>query len=89
MNQNQIDKEFEKAWEISAIDSGDKEHAKWLFTHAANLYGEKMKVAIEALEWIAKQDTASHEPDFLWLCNWLNTRKQAATKALKKILGEV
>jgi hypothetical protein len=63
-------------------------------TAASKLYkgriekqAEAIKVLTEALEWIAKTDTASHVygPDF-----WRNTRKAAAVGALREareILG--
>lgn len=39
---------------------------------------------VEGLEWIAKTDTASHVhgPNVIWLSNWRNTRKQAASNLL-------
>jgi hypothetical protein len=45
----------------------------------------KLKVTVEALEWIAKTDTSDNGPDVLWLTNWRNTRKQAAIDALKQL----
>lgn len=45
-------------------------------------------IAVEALKWIATTDTSRDPPDFLWLCRWRNTRKEAAAKALKQI-GEI
>lgn len=56
-------------------------------------YREKIKQLEDALmdmvsvvEWIAKTDTASivHGPDVLWLSNWRNTRKQAASDVLER-----
>jgi len=43
---------------------------------------EKLKIAVEALENIAKTDTSEKAPDLLWLCNWRNTRKELAREAL-------
>jgi hypothetical protein len=48
---------------------------------------KQLRVAVECLEWIAKTDTASHVygPDIMWLTNWRNTRKQAASNTLAEI----
>jgi hypothetical protein len=73
---------------LEARESADvfrKERDHW--GNKALALEAKLAVAIECLQWIAKTDTASHVhgPDVLWLTNWRNTRKQAATDALSKL----
>ena len=43
------------------------------------------EVLVNLARWIDQTDISQTTPDFLWLQNWRNTRKEAARQSLKSI----